>query len=380
MSSPRSAPGSRVPLTLERFAHDAILTDVRIEARDGARDAHRVLLAAGSKYFEALFAGPCSQSFLSNNTTCLDISVETLDLILKFLYTGQLKAPLALDSQLFPLLLAVNQLQMDQLQDWVQQEIISRLDRFTCVSVVVLSDQLMLEDLRNAAVEQCLAAMAACTQHECLKHTSSLIATARDIWSVEEFVAAVQATVDFAPIQRQACNTFIDMSQMSRTKGKKWMDSTQKLVERLVDAGAFEACVAAMRSHTQDADLVADCAGAMAEMCQDHTGCEGMRSARIRQRAVSAGVLEVLAQSLQMHRLSPITVENGCARNAPTSITACLQRTYSVPPAYRQHVPLQSLRAFNGVHPFPRYIGGGAASILWQVLSSPTSLPACTNQ
>ena len=123
---------------------DCFLHDVTLVSNEGREvRAHRVILAAQSDYFKGMFRNEKKERIDMNMTT------ETLRVIVKTLYTGQ--TDINIDN-VQDLLEASNYLQAKELNMKCIEFMIRNLDVSNCVAVLKLADQLSLERLLQDSI------------------------------------------------------------------------------------------------------------------------------------------------------------------------------------------------------------------------------------
>ena len=123
---------------------DCFLHDVTLVSNEGGEvRAHRVILAAQSDYFKGMFRNEKKERIDMNMTT------ETLKIIVKTLYTGQ--TDINIDN-VQDLLEASNYLQAKELNVKCIEFMIRNLDVSNCIAVLKLADQLSLERLLQDSI------------------------------------------------------------------------------------------------------------------------------------------------------------------------------------------------------------------------------------
>ena len=123
---------------------DCFLHDVTLVSNEGGEvRAHRVILAAQSDYFKGMFRNEKKERIDMNMTT------ETLRIIVKTLYTGQ--TDINIDN-VQDLLEASNYLQAKELNTRCVEFMVRNLDLSNCVAVLRLADQLILEKLLQESI------------------------------------------------------------------------------------------------------------------------------------------------------------------------------------------------------------------------------------
>ena len=125
---------------------DCFLNDVTLVSNEGGEvRAHRVILAAQSDYFKAMFRVEKKSRIAMNN-----MSTETLRIVVKALYTGTLDIN---TDNAQDLLEAFNFLQITELSMKCEQFMTRHLDVSNCVALIKLADQLGLERLLQNSID-----------------------------------------------------------------------------------------------------------------------------------------------------------------------------------------------------------------------------------
>lgn len=118
------------------FRESRDLTDVRISAGGCSFEAHRLVLAAASPYFAAMFAGGM------NETTLEEVKIEDVDgcameTLLNYAYTAEV---LIEESTVQSVLSAARRLQLDCVVEHCCRFIVDRLNAENCLGILQLAD------------------------------------------------------------------------------------------------------------------------------------------------------------------------------------------------------------------------------------------------
>ena len=127
--------------------------DVRLKVGEDIFPSHRIVLAANSDYFHAMFAHGMKES----NQEMIElkdenISTEALQIMMDSIYSGDLHVN---DENVFEVLLAVDHLQVEsvveQCCEYLQTEIVQlRFDVPTYCRICTIADRHGLTDLQEA--------------------------------------------------------------------------------------------------------------------------------------------------------------------------------------------------------------------------------------
>jgi len=123
---------------------DCFLHDVTLVSREkGEVKAHRIILAVQSDYFKCMFRNERKDRIEMN------MSTQTLKIVVKTLYTGQTDISI---ENVQDLLEASNYLQAKELNERCVEFMVRNLDFSNCVAVLRLADQLNLEKLLQDSI------------------------------------------------------------------------------------------------------------------------------------------------------------------------------------------------------------------------------------
>jgi len=192
-----------------QFRDEGQFIDVCLKVREDIFPAHRIVLAANSDYFHAMFTAGMRES----NQELIElkdesISPDALKIVMDSIYTGDLRVN---EENVFKLIAAADHLQVtsvvQQCCDFLKREFIQlRLDLNNYCLLFTVADRHGLRDLKEAA-ENKMASMY------------------KDICESEEFLTHIGADQLLSLIRRDDLNapseTFVFRSVMQRIKHKK---------------------------------------------------------------------------------------------------------------------------------------------------------------
>ena len=190
-----------------QFRDEGQFIDVRLKVHEDIFPAHRIVLAANSDYFHAMFTAGMKES----NQEVIElkdgsISPDALKIVMDSIYTGHLPVN---EESVFEVLAAADHLQVtsvvQQCCDFLKREFIQlRLDLNNYCLLSTVADRHGLRDLREAAEQK-------------------MASTFKDI--CEEFLTHISADQIFSLLSRDDLNapseTFIFKSVMQWIKHKK---------------------------------------------------------------------------------------------------------------------------------------------------------------
>ena len=130
--------GARTLLHLSRKHHE--LCDVEIKVGTRKIYAHKVILAASSPYFRAMFTGDPSQT----EVTIRDVDETAMDILIDFCYTSSIVVE---KNNVKTLLPAACLLQLAEIQDECCECLQSQLDPSNCLGIRALADTHACRDL-----------------------------------------------------------------------------------------------------------------------------------------------------------------------------------------------------------------------------------------
>ena len=192
-----------------QFRDEGQFIDVRLKVREDIFPAHRIVLAANSDYFHAMFTDGMKES----NQEVIELKDESISpdafkMVMDSIYTGELRVN---EKNVFEVLAAADHLQVttvvQQCCDFLKREFIQlRLDLHNYCLLSTVADRHCLRDLQEAA-EKKMASMYV------------------DVCESEEFLSNVGADQLFSLLSRDDLNapseTFILKSVMQWIKHKE---------------------------------------------------------------------------------------------------------------------------------------------------------------
>ena len=192
-----------------QFRDEGQFIDVRLKVREDIFPAHRIVLAANSDYFHAMFTAGMKESKqevieLKDES----ISPDAFKIVMDSIYTGDLSVN---EENVFEVLAAADHLQVtsvvEQCCDFLKREFIQlRLDLQKYCLLSTVADRHGLRDLQEAA------------EHK-------MASTFKDICESEEFLTHIGADQLFSLLSRDDVNapseTFVFKSVMQWIKHKK---------------------------------------------------------------------------------------------------------------------------------------------------------------
>ncbi|XP_015769086.1 PREDICTED: kelch-like protein 3 isoform X2 [Acropora digitifera] len=188
-----------------QFREQGEFIDVRLKVGEDEFEAHRIVLAASSDYFHAMFAHGMKES----NQEVIElkdenISVAAIKIVIDSMYSGEINVN---DENVFEVLIAADRLQVASVVEQCCKYLIQlRFDVQTYCRVIMLADQHSLKDLKEAT-ERKMASMY------------------KDICEQEEFLSDMNVDVLSALLCREDLKTpsenFVFKSVMQWIKYRK---------------------------------------------------------------------------------------------------------------------------------------------------------------
>ena len=132
---------------LDQLRNEVLLCDVHLVAEGAKFPAHRVVLAAASPYFQAMFTGGFKENQM-NEITLNDTSSEGLKCVLDAIYTGALSLSVENVCDIVPL---ANQLQLNEIAEHCETFLTENVSTHNCLSFLSVAEKYDLEK----AVDQC---------------------------------------------------------------------------------------------------------------------------------------------------------------------------------------------------------------------------------
>ena len=191
-----------------QFRDEGQFIDVRLKVREDIFPAHRIVLAANSDYFHAMFTAGMKESNQEVIELKKSISPHAFKIVMDTIYTGDLRVD---EENVFEVLAAADHLQVtsvvEQCCDFLKREFIQlRLDLQNYCLLSTVADRHGLRDLQEAA-EKKMASMYV------------------DVCESEEFLSNVGGDQLFGLISRDDLSapseTFVFKSVMQWIKHKK---------------------------------------------------------------------------------------------------------------------------------------------------------------
>lgn len=143
---------SRLQRGIKNLRDDRHLCDFTITVQETQFSAHKLMLAACSDYFKAMFVHD-SLEHKQNRVQLHDVSPAAMEAILEFCYTSQIS--LTIDN-VQEILVASSLLQISDVQDMCVGYIKNRIDISNCLGIFVVADRCNLRDLFASALNFCL--------------------------------------------------------------------------------------------------------------------------------------------------------------------------------------------------------------------------------
>ena len=131
--------------SLDDLRSQAVLCDVHLVAEGAKFPAHRVVLAAGSPYFQAMFTGGFKENQM-NEITLNDTSSEGLKCVLDAIYTGKLSLS---EENVCNVLPVASLLQLDNIVDCCEGFFIRHVSAQRCLSFLCLAEKYDLQKAVN---------------------------------------------------------------------------------------------------------------------------------------------------------------------------------------------------------------------------------------
>ena len=142
----------RLGKQLRKFYSRSVLTDVILKVEDTSIPAHKVVLGAFSRYFEAMFSHGMKEAS-SNEVEFLDMDPKALKDIVDYMYSGSLE----IDQQnAESLLSAASMLQMPEIVEKCCKKWKSLLDECNCIGIWLFADARGCSDLASVAFKHVL--------------------------------------------------------------------------------------------------------------------------------------------------------------------------------------------------------------------------------
>ena len=122
---------------LDQLRNEALLCDVHLVAEGTKFPAHRVVLAAASPYFQAMFTGGFKENQMSE-VTLNDTSSEGLKCVLNAIYTGEL---LLSRENVCDVLPVASQLQLNEIVQHCETFLVNNVSVDSCLSFLCVAEK-----------------------------------------------------------------------------------------------------------------------------------------------------------------------------------------------------------------------------------------------
>ncbi|KAK5981655.1 Kelch like family member 20, partial [Trichostrongylus colubriformis] len=132
---------------LSEFRDESQLCDVTLVAQGTRINAHRLVLAAASSYFKAMFTNDMAESRL-HDIEMVDMDGSTLDSLVSFCYTGKIKIN---DVNVVSILPAACLLQLHEVQGMCCDFLKKKLTSSNCLGIRAFADTYSCRELRCCA-------------------------------------------------------------------------------------------------------------------------------------------------------------------------------------------------------------------------------------
>ena len=131
---------------LNDFRENKFLCDLVLVVQQKEMYCHRNILAAGSPYFRGMFSTKMKENMESKPVILNDLTVEIMELILAFLYTGQV---LLTAENVKDIVAAANYFLMDNLKETCCQYLKKNLKPSNCLGVESIAEQFGCDELKE---------------------------------------------------------------------------------------------------------------------------------------------------------------------------------------------------------------------------------------
>ncbi|XP_039175873.1 actin-binding protein IPP isoform X1 [Crotalus tigris] len=117
--------------------------DVQLQVGEGAYKVHRLVLAASSSYFAALFAGGMKESS-KDVVQILGVDANIFQILLEFIYTGIVNIN---ENNVQELIVAADMFQLSEVVDLCCEFLKGQIDPMNCVGLFQFAEQIACHDL-----------------------------------------------------------------------------------------------------------------------------------------------------------------------------------------------------------------------------------------
>jgi len=142
------SPPSTLATDLASIQNDSSFSDVLIKTKGKSFRAHRIILAARSPVFKAMFSHNMQES-RNNEVVVKDVEPEVMEELLRYIYTNKVNGINAIAKAL---LAAADKYALDSLKTVCESALISELTVDDVADVLVLSDMHGCNHLKEAAL------------------------------------------------------------------------------------------------------------------------------------------------------------------------------------------------------------------------------------
>ncbi|XP_065209108.1 speckle-type POZ protein-like [Planococcus citri] len=147
-SHDNSAFESSLSRDLERIRIDEDFSDVTISVDGKNYPAHKLILAARSSVFKAMFKNDMRES-QKNHITITDMEKETFEEMLHYIYSGKVRN---LEKSAFELLLVADKYDLEELKNACERLLITKISAENVGKILVLADMHNAEELKGRAL------------------------------------------------------------------------------------------------------------------------------------------------------------------------------------------------------------------------------------
>ena len=145
----------RVPKKITKLWSDQTLTDVALQCQGKEFKAHKLILAAASPVFEAMFKEDATEhedasSSLYNCVNIEDIDSDVFELFLRYLYTGQVDQ---LDEKLTDIFPVADKYDVQPLREICIQHMAKNISVDNAVDVLLLAERHSVESIKSKTLQ-----------------------------------------------------------------------------------------------------------------------------------------------------------------------------------------------------------------------------------
>lgn len=143
----------KVMRSFKQLRDEGHLIDFTIIAEDKKFKVHKIILAASSAYFRALFLHPDSKEMKESEVRLEDISCNAIESILNYCYTLELHLD---PDNVREIILAANRLQVTVIQRMAVEFLSNSMESSNCLGIYSLAKHLGIIDLKDSSLQFCL--------------------------------------------------------------------------------------------------------------------------------------------------------------------------------------------------------------------------------